>query len=559
MRTTGLAVLLLATSARASEPMEPDDLPAPRPEIARGEPKVALPAVPGFEPPVIEPGVHRPRELRLFGVPLRGTEIRVKGYVTSIYDCAAELAISNPDLSRAALLDAIDRDPRHCDQPRFYLGEVKGAPVEASITVVDVPRRPSKPERDSLTPGELAAWPKVPTLAVHDHVIVTGTWALRSPRGEYDSNGLLVYKALEHLAPGVASAVRPAAAPASNPEPAAGAEPDIAVVTQAPLRRLVANPVFNASVDHLNACNKRILAGRYDEAIAECEAAAAAWPDNHLAWYEAASAYIARRQWREARDAAARAVAKRPDVAMYQLYYGMALYEAEQQRVREDQAAREHRDPGEVVIDPSALKLAAARDALFRATRLGPELWRAHYYLGRVYRDLDDARHAAEQFSQAIATHPSYLPPYVALIELYRRWDYADQALAVATLGISQVPATDARTLWYEAGMAQNAKHANAKAIEAFDKAVAGDHPDMLARFLRGQVYLRKGRLADARQELEQVVRSTDPQVVEVRPIAVELLRQIARKQRLKEGTGGGDCKRYGGCTQDTESVIDTK
>ena len=46
MRTIGLAVLLLATSARAGGHMEPDDLPAPRPEIARNEPKVALPAVP---------------------------------------------------------------------------------------------------------------------------------------------------------------------------------------------------------------------------------------------------------------------------------------------------------------------------------------------------------------------------------------------------------------------------------------------------------------------------------------------------------------------------------
>ncbi|HEX8110949.1 MAG TPA: tetratricopeptide repeat protein [Kofleriaceae bacterium] len=555
MRTTGLAVLLLATSARASEPMEPDDLPAPRPEIARGEPKVAMPAVPGFEPPVIEPGFHRPRELRLRGAPLRGQEMRVKGYVTSIYDCVAELALSNPDLRRAALVEAIDRDPRHCDQPRFYLGEDKGAPVEASITVVDVPRRPSKPERDALSLAELGKWPKVPTLAVHDPVIVTGTWALRSPRGEYDSNGLLVYKALDHVAPGTASAVLPAAAPVTDPEP----EVDVAVVTKAPLRRLVANPVFNTSVDHLNACNQRILAGRYDEAIAECEAAAAAWPGNHLAWYEAASAYIARRQWREARDAAARAVAMRPDVAMYQLYYGMALYEAEQQRVREEQAAREHRQPDEVAIDPSALELTAARDALFRATRLGPELWRAHHYLGRVYRDLDDARHAAEQFSQAIATHPSYLPPYVALTELYRRWGYADQALAVAMLGVGHVPPADAPALWYEAGMALHAKRAGDKAIEAFDKAVAGDHPDMFTRFLRGQVYLRKGRLADARQELEQVVRSTDPQVAEVRQLAVELLRQVAHKQRLKAGAGGGDCKRYGGCVEDTEGVIDRK
>jgi hypothetical protein len=71
-------------------------------------------------------------------------------------------------------------------------------------------------------------------------------------------------------------------------------------------------------------------------------------------------------------------------------------------------------------------------------------------------------------------------------------------------------------------------------------------------------VYLGKGRLADAQRELEQVVRSTDPQVAEVRPIAVELLRQIEHKLRLKDGSGG-DCKRHGGCVENTEGVIQAR
>jgi predicted Zn-dependent protease len=106
--------------------------------------------------------------------------------------------------------------------------------------------------------------------------------------------------------------------------------------------------------------------------------------------------------------------------------------------------------------------------------------------------------------------------------------------------------------------MVLHAKHANDRAIEAFDRAIAGDPPDMLARFLRGQVYLQNGKLADAQRELEQVVHSNDPQVVEVRPIAVELLRQIARKLRLKSGAGG-DCTRYGGCVENTEGVIQAR
>jgi len=553
MRTPGFVVLLLTTTAHAGGPMEPDDLPAPHPEIAHDAPKVVLPPVPAFELPVTEPGVHRPRELRLRGAGLLGSEIAVKGYVTWIYDCAAELALTNPGLERAALLDAIDRDPRQCDRPRFYLGETGGAPIETSISVVDVPRRPAKPEREALTRAELAAWPTVPNIAVGAHVLVTGTWATRSPRGAYNSKGFLVYKALAHAAPGAATAAPPPAVAASAPVPI-----EVAIVTRPPLRPLVANPVFNTSVDHLNACNKLIVVGRYDDGIAECEAAARAWPGNHLAWYEIAGAHIARRAWREAGAAAARAVAMRPDLAMYQLYHGLALYEAERQRARETQAEREHRRPDEVAIDPSALELDAARDALVRATRLGPELWRAHYYLGRVYRDCDDARRAAEEFTQAIAAHPRYRPAYIALIELYRRWDYVDQALAVAIVGVAQVAPADAPELWYEAGVVLDAKRINDQAIAAFDKAIAGNPRDALSRFLRGQLYLRKGQLDDARRELEEVVRSSDPEVADARPIAVQLLQRIARKQHLRDAsTTVADCKHHGGCMHDMDGLID--
>ena len=148
-----------------------------------------------------EPGVHRPRELRLLGAALQGSEVGVKGYVTWIYDCVAELALSNPELGLVSAADAVDRDPRLCDRPRFSLGEAEGAPMEASISVVDVPRPPAKPERDAMTVAELAAWPTVPKIAIGDHVVVTGTWATRSPHGEYNSEGLLVYKAVDPRAP----------------------------------------------------------------------------------------------------------------------------------------------------------------------------------------------------------------------------------------------------------------------------------------------------------------------------------------------------------------------
>ena len=505
--------------------LEPDDLPGPSPEVAKRAGKVDVPAVPGFELPATEPGFHGPRELRVRGKPVLGTEIKVKGYVTWIYDCPATLASRNPKMTRAQILRAIDKDPTLCERPKFYLGDAKTTPREASIWIVDVPRPPTKTERKRLPKNELKAWPAVPKLAVGDYVAVTGTWAIHSPHAEHNTDGLLVYATLEHAAPG---APDPAAQPATAPP---AKDPEIAVVTQAPMRKAVDENTRNASVGHLNACNKAIAARQFDAGIASCQAATKTWDGNHLAWYAWASAHMAKGEWPKARDAVEHAVALRPDQGMYQLYHGISLYEAEQQRAREEQANKEQKKPEEVTIDPAALKLDAAKGALLRATKLAPDLWRAHYYLGRVYRDLDDARRAAEQFTETIKTHPTYRFGYIALFELYRRWDYSDQALAVALLGTANVPAAEAADLWYALGMAHDAKHADDQAIEAFTKAVASKPDDASPKFQRGQIYFRKGDFASAKRDLEDVMASADPRLANAKPVAKQLLSQIASKQ----------------------------
>jgi tetratricopeptide (TPR) repeat protein len=533
MRVTILGVLLISSVALAGGgKLEPDDLPGPAPEVAQRV-KLDVPAVPGFELPAVEPGFHTPRELRVHGKPVLGTEIKVKGYVTWIYDCPTALASTNPTMTRAQILVAIDKDPTVCERAKFYLGDAKGAARDASIWIIDVPRPPNKLERQRLPKAELAAWPAVPRLAIGDHVVVTGTWAMQSPHSERNTDGLLVYKALDHA---VAAAAAPAA-PAPTPVADAPNEPEIAVVTKVPLRKPIDDKLRNASVDQLNACNKAIAARQYDAGIAACEAATKIWDGNHLAWYARASAHMAKNEWALARAAVEHAVTQRPDQGMYQLYHGISLYEAEHQQAREDQARKENKKPDEaseasmVTIDPSVLKLEPARDALRRATRLAPDLWRAHYYLGRVYRELDDARHAAEQFSQTITTYPAYRFGYIALIELYRRWDYLDQALAVALLGTTHVPPAEVAELWFEAGMAHDARHADGEAVAAFTKAIAARPDDAGSKFQRGQIYLRQRDFENARRDLQDVVKSTDPRLASVKPLATQLLGQIAGKR----------------------------
>jgi len=512
-RSAIVSLLAISTSAIAAPKLEPDDLPGPRPEVAAGEPKVDVPPVPAFELPAAEPGMHGVRELRVRGKALLDTEIKVKGYVTWVYSCPAVLAAANPKAPPESIRTAIDNDPTLCAPAKFSLGDARTTPTDTSISVVDVPRPPSRNERmrqpkAGATEG-VQQWPTVPHLTVGELVVVTGTWTTQSKLGEHNTGGLLSYRTVEHVPAGAAAP--PAPAPV-NVTP----ESEIAVVTKVPLRPRIDDQVRNASIEHTNSCIKAINARQYDTAMTECQAAIKAWEGNHLAWYTLATVHMARSEWPQATAAVEHAVQQRPDQGMYQLYHGLSLYES----------IRLAKDPKA----PDVPTLDQARDALRRATKLAPDLWRAHFYLARAYRDVDDARHAAEQFALTIATHPTYALAYVALCELYLRWDYNDEALAIAKLGTTNAAAADAPDVWYELGRAYTAKHAIAPAIDAFTKAVAGKPDDPTPKYQRGQLYFQQNDFANAKHDLEDVVKSNDPRAASMKPVAAQLLTQIASK-----------------------------
>jgi len=508
-----VSLLAISTAAIAAPKLVADDLPGPQPEVAAGEPKVDVPPVPGFELPATEPGMHGVRELRVHGKALLGTEIKVKGYVTWVYSCAASLAAANPKASPESIRTAIENDPTLCGPAKFSLGDARTTPADTSISVVDVPRPASKNERPRAPkPGtaEGAASSAAPHLAVGELVVVTGTWTTQSKLGDRNTSGLLNFLAVDHAAPSASPA-------AAEPAPAAAApESEIGVVTKVPMRPRIDDQVRNASVEHTNRCIQAINVRNYDVAMTECQAAITAWDGNHLAWYTRATVHMAKSEWPQATAAVEHAVQQRPDLGMYQLYYGLSLYESIRQ-------AKDPKAPGVPTPD-------RARDALRRATKLAPDLWRAHFYLARAYRDVDDARRAAEQFALTIATHSTYEPAYIALCELYLRWDYNDEALAIAKLGTANVAAADAPDVWFELGRAYSATHATALAIDAFTKAIAGKPDDPTPKYQRGQLYFQQNDFANARRDLEAVVTSNDPQSAAMKPVAAQLLTQIAAK-----------------------------
>jgi tetratricopeptide (TPR) repeat protein len=507
MRRIIVLIVCIAGYAHADR-MLPDELRPPTPELVRAASPVALPRPPVFELAPLHAGYHTPLELRRRGDELLGHELVVRGFVTGIYDCIADLSARFPGASRDALLERIDRDLSICQRPKFYLGQSETMPLSLSITVVDVPRPPTRREAKDMTEADYLRWPKVPKLGLHDYLGVTGRWAVVSPHGERDAHGLLVYRSLVHEA-------ITAEARAAN-TPLAAAEPEIAVDTRVPLRRVIGNEHWNASIDHLNACTHAVSAQRFTAAIPECEAATAAWPDNHLAWYGIASAQLARGAWSDAIAPARRAVELRPDVAMYQMYYGIALYQA-------GHADPEHHALPAWLHLPSfeADRLDLARDALRRAVKLMPGLWRARYYLARAELEHGEAAMAADQLQHSITLNPDHAPSYLALADLYLRWGYRAQARAVAQAGVHRV--RDAQ-LWYELATIDEADRALPAAIDDYTQVLASEPGNLKARFARGRLRFDLGQRDAARGDLERVAATTEPALALERQLANQLL-----------------------------------
>ena len=320
-----------------------------------------------------------------------------------------------------------------------------------------------------------------------------------------------------------------------------------AAASEPPMRKVVDRRSLQLSVDRLKACNTALVAQRYDAAIAECRAATETWAGNHLAWYLWATAYMAKREWSRAQAAVERAVELRPDQAMYQLYHGIALYEAARRQV-DEQARRARKNPAKAALDPAEPRLGAAHAALVQAITLAPELWRAHYYLGRVLRDLRDPRHAAEQLTATIQMNPSHGSSYIVLCELYRSWGYLEPALAVATLGTAKLSGADSADLWFQVGLTHDAMQARPKAIEAFGQAIAIRPDDARLRLYRGWLHIVAGNPTAARRDLSDAMRLADPSMDDTQRLAKQLLMQLAGEGLPRAGASG-TCPPVKACT----------
>lgn len=516
--TVALAAALAVVVAAAAPRPALAQQPAPKP-AAPPAGKAAPPAVPRFELPPGEPGFRSLRELRVRGDRLLGTEVTVKGYITWIYDCAKQIA--KPKETPAQVQKRIYDDQTICERPKLYLGPAKDTPSDRAIWVVEVPRPPTKREREVLPKDELAKWPAVPKFALGDHVAVTGTWELQTPRGDGNSDGLLIFKSIQPAKPAATppAATAPTAAPprARPAPPQVPAAPKVAPIDPAKQR---------AAYDHTRAGAQAVVERRYDDAIRSYKAALAIWPDDPGAWYGLTVAHARKLEWPAAAAAMERAARLEPRNAMYQQVHGMMLYEANIQRARAAEASRLNKKPDEVIINEGSINHEAALVTLTLSAHLARNLWRTHFYLGRIYRARGDARAAAEAFDEAIRQAAPEAAPYVALVELYRRWEYLDEAIAIARLGAAAVIDPGERgDVLYMLGVVHDEKREDTAAVEAFTKALAAKPSLAPARFMRAQVHLRRKDRAAAKADLEAYV--ADPAATQ-RALAQRLLLELA-------------------------------
>jgi len=513
---TSLAVTAHAVAApgagQAKPPATPD-LPRPPREQTTSSATVVLPPVPAFEIPAAPAGTRSVRELRVAGRPLLDKNVTVSGYVTWIYDCVAQLR--RPGEAITAVQARIDADPTQCERPRFYLGDTRDTPPERSLWVVGVPRPYNKIELERIekkhrTPANYPdrcepdpARPRATSCAdlqIGDYVTVRGRFAQSSPHGERNSDGLIVLRS-----------VSPAKPPTGKPRMKAVRAPSAKL---APLKvRRVQRPPASAwatdlSVRAANEAARAYMQKDYRGAAERYTSALQAWDGNHSAWYGLAVTEIARNDWRAAAKAMARAFELAPDEPMYALLYGHALYEVVIVEAREAAARRDKIPVAQAMPDLAKADFSRAEQLLRHAVQLDDSLWRAHYYLGRFARDQGRAQDAARALTKALSFAPPQPGPWVALGELYRRWDYPELAARVAEQGTKVVTGAKASDVWYVLAMAHDDRQQHEPAIAAFTRALELDPAHTKALFQRGQALLRLRRYAEAKRDLEAALAS---------------------------------------------------
>ena len=291
------------------------------------------------------------------------------------------------------------------------------------------------------------------------------------------------------------------------------------------------NAARNDSIKKANAGVRALANKSLDTAVTEFKESVRLYKENHAAWFHLGEAYRLKKVWGEAVNAYSNAVQLKGGDVMYRLRLGAAMYEAAVEKARNDQAQAAQKKPEDITPDLHAVNFDQALQHLEAAVKGNAGLYNAHYYMAKIYLNQGKPQQAAEAFTKAITAYPRFQAPYVALINLYRQWDYTEQAIQVAAQGIEYVKGTEDKSELYEAqGMAYFDKGDDPKAIESFGKAIELNKDAFRSRFQRGMAYFRRNELKSADADFDAYLKVAGPSQATFKAIAQKKKYEIMAK-----------------------------
>jgi tetratricopeptide (TPR) repeat protein len=289
------------------------------------------------------------------------------------------------------------------------------------------------------------------------------------------------------------------------------------------------------SIEHMNKGSEALHAQSVETAIVELTEAVRLYPKNHMAEYQLGNAYDKRNAPVESATHYGKAVQELPDNVVYNMFYGIALYKQAVFQAKDAEAKKQGKKIEQITdsdVDLRAINFDESAKYLEQAIKLDPSLWGSHYYLGRIYRIHDKPQLAAQEFTAAIQGDPREQAPYVALAELYRRWDYTDQAIQVAAQGQANVLGQARAEVNYVLGMAYFDKKKLDDAVDAFGKAIEDSgRQNHRALFQRGLALFVLGKTKDAKKDLEEYSKTAGESEQFNKSMANKVLMDIAAKQ----------------------------
>lgn len=245
----------------------------------------------------------------------------------------------------------------------------------------------------------------------------------------------------------------------------------------------------------------------WDLAIQKFKDATGKWKQNHTAWYSMGEVYAKQGNWDDAASAYQEATKHNSDDAMYNMRLGQARYESAKAKATD----KETNTVGNLG------DLSQAQQALEKSIEQNGDLFRAHHYLGLIYREQGKPKKAAESFTRAAQLNPTWGKPFIELGELYYRWDRFDEAIRVLSQGENHVLDPELKTdVYYNLGLAYDykarltpaeEKNFLDKAIEAYSAALDARKDNAEAKLMRGLAYARKGDKSKAEADLNEYIK----------------------------------------------------